>query len=228
MNNRNLVIFLTVSVIAVLLIFSIARSFSRKNAIKEENVQGELKEYNGEKLSSVLAFRENSIIGPQKVDIKSYKLEIVNTSGNSKSYKFNEIIEKFKPIKKVVKLYCVEGWDVKVLFEGILVKELLQEVGVSDNDKIVILHSVDGYTTSLPVSYFLENDILLGYKINGITLPEQLGFPFQLVAEEKWGYKWARWVNKIELSSDVDYKGFWESRSYSNSGDLDKPFFGED
>ena len=96
MNNRNLVIFLTVSVIAVLLIFSIARSFSRRNGIKEENVQGELKEYNGEKLSSVLAFRENSIIGPQKVDINSYKLEIVNTSGNSKSYKFNEIIEKFK------------------------------------------------------------------------------------------------------------------------------------
>lgn len=227
MNNKNLVIFLTVSIIVVLLILSTVRSFSRKG-IKEENVQGELKEYNGEKLSSVLAFRENSIIGPQKVDISSYELEVVNTSGNSKSYKYNKIVEKFNPIKKVVKLYCVEGWDVKVLFEGILVKELLQEVGVSDTDKIVILHSVDGYTTSLPVSYFLENDILLGYKINGITLPEQVGFPFQLVAEGKWGYKWARWVNKIELSSDIDYKGFCESRGYSNSGDLDKPFFGED
>ena len=28
----------------------------------------------------------------------------------------------------------------------------------------------------------------------------------------------------IELSDDVDYKGYWESVGYSNSGDLDESF----
>jgi DMSO/TMAO reductase YedYZ molybdopterin-dependent catalytic subunit len=47
------------------------------------------------------------------------------------------------------------------------------------------------------------------------------------VAEGKWGYKWARWITKIEFSANPDYRGFWESRGYSNKGDLDKPMFGD-
>ncbi len=45
-----------------------------------------------------------------------------------------------------------------------------------------------------------------------------------LVAESKWGYKWIKWIDKIEFSSSSTYQGYWESRGYSNSGDLNKPF----
>jgi len=71
----------------------------------------------------------------------------------------------------------------------------------------------------------MDNDILLAYKMNEIILPAVRGFPFQLVAESKWGYKWIKWVTKIELSDDEDYQGFWESRGYNNEGDLDESFF---
>ena len=58
-----------------------------------------------------------------------------------------------------------------------------------------------------------------------IDLPPERGYPFQLVAESKWGYKWIKWITEIELSDDVDYKGYWESRGYSDTGDLAKDFF---
>jgi DMSO/TMAO reductase YedYZ molybdopterin-dependent catalytic subunit len=58
-----------------------------------------------------------------------------------------------------------------------------------------------------------------------VTLPPERGFPFQLVAESKWGYKWIKWVTEIELTDDAGYRGYWESRGYSNIGDLDKEFF---
>jgi DMSO/TMAO reductase YedYZ molybdopterin-dependent catalytic subunit len=45
------------------------------------------------------------------------------------------------------------------------------------------------------------------------------------VAEGKWGYKWIKWVTEIELSDDESYRGFWESRGYSNKGDLERSFF---
>jgi DMSO/TMAO reductase YedYZ molybdopterin-dependent catalytic subunit len=61
--------------------------------------------------------------------------------------------------------------------------------------------------------------------MNNVTLPAERGFPFQLVAESKWGYKWIKWVTEIELSDNLNYKGYWESRGYSNGGNLNESFF---
>jgi DMSO/TMAO reductase YedYZ molybdopterin-dependent catalytic subunit len=41
-----------------------------------------------------------------------------------------------------------------------------------------------------------------------------------VVAEGKWGYKWAKWVTRIELSADTSFRGYWESRGYSNDANI--------
>lgn len=46
-----------------------------------------------------------------------------------------------------------------------------------------------GYSTSFPVEYVTDNGTLMAYKMNGVVLPPERGFPFQLVAQGKWGYK---------------------------------------
>ncbi len=58
------------------------------------------------------------------------------------------------------------------------------------------------------------------YKANTMTLKAATGYPFIVVAEDKLGYKWARWVNEIELSDDEDYLGYWESLGYPYDPDL--------
>jgi len=187
----------------------------------------EIREYEGEQLSSITEFRENSIKGPQQVDIESYTLAVTGLVAEPQELSYDEVIGNHQPYEKVVTLDCVEGWSVKLLWEGVLVSDLINEAKPSDETKIVIFHAYDGYTTSLPINYILSNDILLAYKMNGVALPPERGFPFELVAESKWGYKWIKWVTEIELSDDVDYRGFWENRGYSNSADLDKGFFEE-
>ncbi len=186
----------------------------------------EVREYAGEKLSSIGDFRENSIKGHQNVNIGNYTLEISGLVENPKKYSYNEVLSKQR-YSKLITLYCVEGWDVKLLWEGVLVKDLLYDAGVKPEANTVIFYAYDGYSTSLPLDYVIEKDIMLAYSINNVTLPQQMGFPFQLAAEDKWGYKWIKWVTKIELSDNPDYRGFWESRGYSNRGDIDKPFTGE-
>lgn len=185
----------------------------------------EIKEYQGEKLSSLNDFRENSIAGPQYVKMENYKLKVFGLVQNPGEYAYDDVINGFKGYKKLVKLDCVEGWSVNILWEGLLLKDLLAKAEVSPGARVVIFHSYDDYTTSLPLDYILNNDIMLAYKMNGVTIPPERGFPFHLVAESKWGYKWAKWVTAIELSDNVNYKGYWESRGYSNSADLDKGFF---
>jgi DMSO/TMAO reductase YedYZ molybdopterin-dependent catalytic subunit len=185
----------------------------------------EIKEYQGEKLSSLNEFRENSIAGPQYVNMENYKLKVFGLVQNPKEYSYDDVINSFKSYSKLVKLDCVEGWSVKILWEGLLLKDLLAKANVSPNARVVVFHAYDDYTTSVPLDYILNKDIILAYKMNGVTIPPERGFPFHLVAESKWGYKWAKWVTAIELTDNVNYKGYWESRGYSNSADLDKDFF---
>ncbi len=56
--------------------------------------------------------------------------------------------------------------------------------------------------------------------MNNVTLPPVRGFPFELVAESKFGYKWIKWITKIELSNDEEFRGFYESRGYSNDASI--------
>ena len=185
----------------------------------------QVKEYNGEKLGSINDFRENSIKGPQQVDIKDYRMKVTGLATQPLSYTYDEVIARYKSYQKLVTLDCVEGWSVKILWEGLLVKDLLNKAGILPAAEVVIFHAYDGYTTSLPLNYILDNNILLAYKMNGVTIPPERGYPFQLVAEQKWGYKWIKWVTEIELSDDVNYRGYWEQGGYSNDGSLEKPFF---
>jgi len=184
----------------------------------------EVREYQGENLSSIKSFRENSIRGTQHVDKENYTLEVGGLVKNTRTYTYDEVLEN-QHYEKVVTLNCVEGWSAKILWEGVLLKDLLKEADVLPAANVVIFYAHDGYSTSLPLTYIIDNDIIMAYEMNGVTLPPERGFPFQLVAENKWGYKWIKWITRIELSDDTDYQGYWEQRGYSNRGNLDEGFF---
>jgi DMSO/TMAO reductase YedYZ molybdopterin-dependent catalytic subunit len=175
----------------------------------------EIREYKGKDLSSVATdFRENSIHGPQYIDRDSYRLQVEGLVENPRQFTYDEVIDR-QLYKKVARLECVEGWSVDILWEGILFRDLLDQVGVKPEANTVILYAVDGYSTSFPLSFFYDRDIIMAHRMNEVTIPPERGFPFMLVAEEKWGYKWIKWITRIELSDDESYRGYWESRGYS-------------
>jgi DMSO/TMAO reductase YedYZ molybdopterin-dependent catalytic subunit len=185
--------------------------------------RAEVQEYEGADLSSIDDFRENSIAGPQQVDRDSYRLGIVGLVSAPAELSYDDVLAG-RTYRKVVTLDCVEGWSVDILWEGVLMRDLIESAGPLGSADTVILRAVDGYSTSVPLEYVYDNEILLAYSMNGVELPPERGFPFQLVAEDKWGYKWIKWVEEIELGDDPAYRGYWESRGYSNSGNLDDSF----
>ena len=185
----------------------------------------EVTEYEGRDLSSIDDFRENSIKGPQYVDLDSYRLQVTGLVERPASYSFDEVVEGFTAYEKVVTLHCVEGWSAAILWEGVRLRDLIEVAGPTLEAEVAIFHAYDGYTTALPLGYLVEQDIIMAHKMNGVLLPPERGAPFQLVAESKWGYKWIKWVTEIELSADGDYKGFWERVGYSNSANEMEPFF---
>lgn len=186
--------------------------------------EGELREYNGERLDPAVGPGDNSIKGVQQVDINTYELKVDGLVNTPQTYTY-DAVKALESEERLLRLYCVEGWNANILWKGVPMKTLLASADPKDEANTVIFHAVDGYTTSMPLQEILEGNLILAYDANGIALPPEMGYPFIFVAQDKWGYKWARWVNEIELSSDDSYQGYWESFGYSNDADLGKPSY---
>ena len=192
------------------------------SATEERYREGELREYEGTRLDPAVGPRDNSIKGIQQVDLATYQLTVDGLVDLPTNYSYEDVVA-LPSEQRLITIYCVEGWDATILWKGVTMQTLLDAAKAQETANTVIFHATDGYTTSLPIKEILDGNLILAYDANGIALPAEMGFPFIFVAEDKWGYKWARWVNRIELSSDASYEGYWESNGYSNDADLDKP-----
>jgi DMSO/TMAO reductase YedYZ molybdopterin-dependent catalytic subunit len=100
-------------------------------------------------------------------------------------------------------------------WKGVNLWFLLEMAGVSPDAVKVAFYANDGYSTDLTVETAKREDIILAYEKDDVPLSEKL----RLVVPGKWGYKWISQVASIELV-DYDFKGFWESRGYSDDADI--------
>ena len=165
-----------------------------------------MREYKGKKLDAVASEPENSIKGPQQVDRSTYRLAVTGKVSKPLELTYAQVMA--MPVyQKVTTLNCVEGWSRTYLWQGVRLRDLLADAGYDPSAKTVIFTSSDGYSTSLPLDYVVDRNLLLAYAMNGQEIPPERGFPFQVVAEDRLGYKWAKWVTGIEVSDDAELPG---------------------
>ena len=84
---------------------------------------GEVRDYQGENLSSISDVQENAIRGNQFVNESTYRLTVTGLVNETKEYTYSEVVHGFQSYEKVVTLYCVEAWNAKILWEGVLVRD---------------------------------------------------------------------------------------------------------
>ena len=107
---------------------------STSGALKElESVQ--IKEYEGQKLSSMGDFHENSIKGPQYVDNLTYRLKVDGLVQQPLTYTYDDVINNHQSYQKLVTLDCVEGWSVTILWQGVLINDLIARAGIKPEAK---------------------------------------------------------------------------------------------
>ena len=176
------------------------------------------------KLTPISEQRNNALKGTQYLDGETYRLTVDGLVENPLTLSYDDLLS-YPMESRLVYLNCVEGWGFWAKWTGPRLTDIFEDARVKPEAKTVILHCADelGYT-SLKLDYILKKDIIIALKLNDITLPPDRGFPFQVVAEGKFGYKWAKWVTRIELSSE-DYRGYWEKAGYSNEADIGGPAF---
>jgi len=180
----------------------------------------EATEYLGVKLTSINAQRNNALAGTQVINKDTYTLTVDGLVNKSLTLTYGDL-QAYPQVSRLATLPCVEGWSFIAKWTGPALASILDDAGVKPEAKILIFYTADspsGYT-SLDLSYIRDKNVIIALRLNDITMPQDRGFPFQVVAEGKLGYKWAKWVTRIEVSDNENFRGYWESRGYSNSAD---------
>lgn len=184
----------------------------------------EATEFMGVQLTPISEQNNNALKGTQYIDKDTYVLTVDGLVDHPLSLTYADL-EAYPQISQLMDLDCVEGWSFTAKWTGPALSAILAAAGVKPEAKIVIFHTTDvpeGYS-SLDLDYVINNNIIIALKDNDITLTPNRGFPFQVVAMSKFGYKWAKWVTRIELSDNTSFRGFWESYGYNNSANVTGP-----
>ncbi|MCP4782447.1 MAG: molybdopterin-dependent oxidoreductase [Fuerstiella sp.] len=115
--------------------------------------------------------------------------------------------------------HCVTAWSrLGNLWEGVSVARLLDEVGVQHGSQFAIVEGYDqGWTTNIPLSALLHEDVLLADRHDGEPIDEDHGGPVRLIVPRLFAWKSAKWIRRITLGVD-NIPGYWEQLGYHNIG----------
>jgi DMSO/TMAO reductase YedYZ molybdopterin-dependent catalytic subunit len=224
------IIFIMVSAIFILITILLtacsipASSSSASSGAAAEEV--EATEFQGVKLTPISQQGNNALAGTQYIDRQTYKLTVDGLVENPLTLTYEQLLA-YPQESWLMTFNCVEGWNFTAKWTGPQINSILNDARIKPEAKIIIFHTTDvpiGYS-SLDLGYIRDNNILLALKLNDVTLPPERGFPFQVAAKSKFGYKWAKWVVHMELSSDINFRGYWETAGYNNNADENGPAF---
>jgi len=153
-----------------------------------------------------------------KSDLNTWRLEVYGEVEKPMTFSFDDL--KAQPSIVILSdFHCVEGWSIlDNRWEGVPFKAIAKIVKPKEKAMHVTFECEDGYTTSLPLSELLEDNVLLAYKLNGKPLPLERGTPLRLIIPNKYAYKSPKWIRKIKFISKQEL-GYWESRGYSDTAD---------
>lgn len=153
-----------------------------------------------------------------QVSVETWRLEVYGEVETPKVFSFDDL-GRMPKVVVVSDFHCVEGWSLlDSKWEGTPFKAIVDVVKPKATAKYVSFECYDGYTTSLPLSEVLKENVILAYKLNDKPLPLERGGPVRLVVPHKYAYKSPMWLRKAKFSSAREL-GYWEKRGYSDTAD---------
>ncbi len=166
---------------------------------------------------------DTALVVPQ-VSKDSWSLKIDGLVDNPMELSFDDLLAR-PQVERYVTLSCVSndvGGDLvgNALWQGVLLKDLLEEAGLQAGAEQLASRSADGWTCGTPVDVVMDGrDAMLALAMNGEPLPAQHGYPVRMVVPGLYGYVSAtKWVTDIRLTRWDEFDGYWIPRGWSKLG----------
>ena len=170
---------------------------------------------------STLAWSERTVDPQQLEDILAgWQLTVGGMVDTEITLDFEQLVS-LPSHNPLMDFHCVEGWSVyDVRWNGVHLHELFGQAGVQAAATHVNFLTLGGeYNESIQLDVALETNTILAYGVGGSSLPLRHGFPTRIVIPRLFGYKSAKYVERIELSNSP-IEGYWVQRGYSYDGEV--------
>ena len=163
--------------------------------------------------------------GAPPVDLTTWKFEVEGLVEKPLQFLLDEFMQ--LPVVKVYSdFHCVTRWSrLDNVWTGVPTREIAERAGVKPEAKFVLALAYDyGWTTNVPIEYFLKEDSLFAFLHDGAPIPPEHGGPVRLIIPQLYAWKSAKWVRGLRFLA-ADQAGFWEEGGYHMRGD---PWTGRD
>jgi DMSO/TMAO reductase YedYZ molybdopterin-dependent catalytic subunit len=124
------------------------------------------------------------------------------------------------PITGVTRdIHCVTKWSkFDTAWEGVSIPDLLDDAALEPPTRFTLAHSIDGYSTNVPIADLLDGRGMIAIAYQGKPIPAEHGGPARLLVPHLYFWKSAKWVKALQFT-ERDEAGFWELRGYHMYGD---------
>jgi DMSO/TMAO reductase YedYZ molybdopterin-dependent catalytic subunit len=162
-----------------------------------------------------------------------WRLQVDGEVERPASYSLAEL-QRLPSRTQITRHDCVEGWSAIARWQGVPLSLLLRAAGLRPAARYAVFHCADTYGgmphkggderagryyESIDLIDAFHPQTILAYSLNGGPLPVENGAPLRLRVERQLGYKQAKYLMRVEITSRLDLigegrGGFWEDRGY--------------
>ncbi len=148
----------------------------------------------------------------------NWKLNVTGKVDNPLSLNYQQILKR-PSVKRIITLNCIgnpvggQAID-NAEWEGIPLKDLIDEADPHFFTSTMILRAEDGYFESIPLKKAKHPGAILATKMNGEPLNLNHGFPLRLLIPGLYGIKQMKWIKEIEIANHSP-KGYWHKKGWS-------------
>ena len=163
--------------------------------------------YQGNSFPSTSWLNDN----PAPIDTANYALKVVGTDDTVSMLPLEELrapssergIAEFDAT-----LDCTGGWYSRQVWRGLTLSSIFEQAGIDASDaSACIVTSVTGYSRRYSVGDF--DNVTLATHVGGEPLSHSHGAPVRLVAPNRRGYDWVKWVTELRLTTSPAWFQPW-------------------
>jgi sulfoxide reductase catalytic subunit YedY len=134
------------------------------------------------------------------INLTVWRLAVAGKVTKPLSLTYAEILA-LPAVEENVLLICPGIFTIHARWKGVAIREIFKMAGPLDNVTHVTLHGPEGpyeKVEDFKMDEIESSKVFLAYAVNGQPLPQKHGYPLRVVAADRFGSDWVKFVYKIE------------------------------